>query len=641
MAIVEMKRMELLALQKDQRILLRTLQRLACVEVSELDKSQRAFGRSQPARELPRLEEDIQRVQWAIQKISKYDGYKPMLLGAKPEITAAQAEQVRARQPELMRTVEALEALERETGELRGQVARLQALREQLEPWRDFTENVFSLRGTRHTVALLGTVQKTAFEAMQSEGRLPALCCVNQISVQRDLACVYVVAHRSCWEQALNVLKEGNFTQVQLPGVTDTVSAALERQAGELERITEKQQALQEGFAAHASAGNDLRVLCDLLRNDAERLRAEGDFSLSGKTFYLKGWVPAALCEGVQKALLEVTPTLCVEFSTPEEGDEPPVLLHNNALVTPFESVVSGFSLPSPTGIDPTAVMAPFFCCFFGMMVSDAGYGALMALAIPILIKMLKPSKSMTRMMWLLCLGGLATVLWGALYNTWFGFAPWPTVFDPINNSLPVMAVCIGLGAVHLFTALGVGAYMNIKRGKPWDALFDQASWFLLVVGLVMLILPQTAAIGQWLAIAGAGIILVTSGREKSRNPFKRLVSGLGALYGVTSWVSDLLSYMRLFGMGLATGVIGMVINILVGMVFNAGIIGWILGGALFVGGHLFNLGINVLGAYVHSCRLQYIEFFGKFYEEGGKPFKPLTSVNRYVSIKEAAADRA
>ena len=131
-------------------------------------------------------------------------------------------------------------------------------------------------------------------------------------------------------------------------------------------------------------------------------------------------------------------------------------------------------------------------------------------------------------------------------------------------------------------------------------------------------------------------IILATSGREKSKNPFKRLLSGLGALYGATSWISDLLSYMRLFGMGLATGVIGMVINILVGMVFKSGIIGMFFGAIIFVGGHLFNLAINTLGAYVHSCRLQYIEFFGKFFEDGGKPFKPLAETTRYVYIQEA-----
>ncbi len=641
MAIVEMKRMELLALQKDKRPLLQTMQRLECIQVSELGKGDRAFGRSSAAAELPRMDETIQRVQWAIQKLSKYDGYKPMLLGAKPEITAEAAADVRAREPELLKTVEALEALERETGELRGQSARLSALREQLAPWQGFEENVGVLQGTRNTVAMLGTVQKTALEAMQSEGRLPALCCVSVVGMQRDQACVYVVAHRACWEQALAVLKEGGFAQATLPGVTDTVAETLKRQECEQADIADKQAKVQEQFAQHAEAGSDLRVLCDLLRNDAERLRAESGFSLSGKTFFLKGWVPAPMCERVEKALVETAPTACMEFLDPEEGDEPPVLLHNNAVATPFESVVAGYSLPAPGGYDPTAVMAPFFCCFFGMMVSDAGYGLMMALLIPILIKVMKPSKPTTRLMWMLCMGGVMTLFWGAMYNTWFGFSPWPSLFDPINNSMPVMAVCIGLGALHLFTGLGVGAYVNIRNGKPWDAVFDQLSWFLLIVGLGMLILPATAAIGKWMAIAGAGIILLTAGRAKSKNPLKRLVSGLGALYGITSWVSDLLSYMRLFGMGLATGVIGMVVNILVGMVFSSGPIGWVLGAVIFVFAHLFNAAINILGAYVHSCRLQYIEFFGKFYEDGGKPFKPLSSVNRYVSVKTAAQDRA
>ena len=157
----------------------------------------------------------------------------------------------------------------------------------------------------------------------------------------------------------------------------------------------------------------------------------------------------------------------------------------------------------------------------------------------------------------------------------------------------------------------------------------------LAVTGAIMLVLPGIAAeIGKWMAIAGVALIVLFAGREK-KNPFARFMGGLGALYGATSWISDILSYMRLFGMGLATGVIGMVINQLIGMVFSAGIVGKIIGSVLFVGAHAFNLGINALGAYVHSCRLQYIEFFGKFYEEGGVAFKPLNYNTRYVNFKE------
>ena len=327
-----------------------------------------------------------------------------------------------------------------------------------------------------------------------------------------------------------------------------------------------------------------------------------------------------------------------MEIYAPAEDDEPPILLHNGKFATPFESVVEGFALPSPKGMDPTAVMAPFYALLFGMMLSDAGYGLVMALAIPLLLKLKKPGKNSVKMLWLLFYSAIATVVCGAIYNTWFGFnLPVKSILDPINDPMPVMIVCMGVGVVHLYAGMILAAYMNIKRGKPQDAVFDQLSWMMLVSGLIMLVAGGVIAeIGKWMAIIGVVIILIWAGREKSRNPFKRLVSGLGSLYGATSWISDILSYMRLFGMGLATGVIGMVINQLVGMAFSSGIIGAVIGSVLFVGAHAFNLGINALGAYVHSCRLQYIEFFGKFYEEGGVAFRPLAYNTHYVNIHQA-----
>ncbi|MEG2702478.1 MAG: V-type ATP synthase subunit I, partial [Clostridia bacterium] len=492
---------------------------------------------------------------------------------------------------------------------------------------------VEEFHSTRNTVATLATAQKTAFQALLESGELSPLCCVEVISTVREAVYLTVVAHRGAAEETLRKLKEVGYTPLTL-SVVGTVSAKLAQLEQELAQIDLRQAAIVKETAAYVGDLKDLKELYDCLASERERWSASQALLGSQSTFYLRGWVPALMTERVEKRIHKVSSAACMAFEDPDDGEEPPVLLHNNAVVSPFESVVSGFSLPTYGGLDPTAVMMPFFINFMGMMISDAGYGIVMALLIPILIKVLKPSPGAKRLMWILAGGGVMTILWGALYNTWFGFSPWPSVFDPINQAMPVMAICVVMGAIHLFTGLGVAAYMNVKRGKPGAAIADQLSWFLLVVGLVlMLVLPS---VGQWMALAGAGIILVTAGREKSKNPFKRLISGLGALYGMTSWVSDLLSYMRLFGMGLATGVIGMVINQLVGMVFSAGIIGQVLGVALFCGGHLFNAGINILGAYVHSCRLQYIEFFGKFYEDGGKPFQPLSTTNKYCYIQEA-----
>jgi len=633
MAIVEMKHVDMLALESDRQSLLEAIQKLGCVQLLPADSEDATFNKALPTVELPALEETISRVGWAIHRLSKYDTTKKRLMADKPVLDAKQAYTVLDAQPRLMETVEKLEALERDMGDLRGQAARLDATAEQLTPWKDLPVPPSEIASTHNTYAALGTLQKTMLDQWMADGSLGELCTIEQVSTQRDVAYVYVLCHSSERERILALLKTANFSASALPQSNASVQEQLAENRAEREKVDQQQAALVQQTADQVGDLEALKQLYDLLASKRARLKAAEHFSSSERTFFMQGWIPAPMIDTFEKRILAVSPTVALSFSEAQEGEEPPVLLHNNPMASPFESVVQGFSLPSPRGIDPTAIMTPFYVNFMGMMISDAGYGLMMAIIIPILIKVLKPAKNTRNMLWLLAAGGVATLFWGALYNSWFGFAPLPTLFDPMNNALPVMGVCIGLGAVHLFTGLGIAAYMNIKRGKPLDAVADQLSWFLLVVGLALMIVkPQ---IGQWIAIAGAGIILVTAGREKSKNPLKRLLSGLGALYGATSWISDLLSYMRLFGMGLATGVIGMVINILVGMVFQSGPIGMVLGAILFVGGHLFNAGINTLGAYVHSCRLQYIEFFGKFYEDGGTAFMPLSENNRYVYIRD------
>lgn len=633
MAIVEMKRMSLLAPKQDEKALLHAIQRLGCIHIMPADESG-GFERAAAPQELSDLENRITRVNWAVKKLAKFDTTKAPMFGGKPSISTDDAKQLlNQKQSILLHTVEVLEVLEREQNENRGVMARVEAAKEQLMPWVDFGVPIREVKNTRNTVSSLATVQKSKVDALLSSGELSPLCSIEIISYIRDLANVYVVMHRSVMDEVQSQLKEMGYSSVTLNQVEGTVRQRIAELDTELSTMTLRQEAIEKETAGYVTELSELKSLYECLTSEREKLVASQDFLGSASTFYLSGWVPAEVTDKIEKRLTKVSPSICMEFVDPQEDEEPPVLLHNGKVVTPYETVVSGFSLPTYRGLDPTAAMTPFFANFMGMMISDAGYGILLVLFVPLIVKFMKPSPGAKRIMWVLFGGGIATIIWGALYNTWFGFNPWPSVFDAVGDSIPVMAVCIALGAVHLFAGLGVAAYMNIKRGKPGSAIADQLSWFMVVVGLgLMLVMPE---VGKWVAIAGVAIILVTSGREKSNNPIKRLISGLGSLYGVTSWVSDLLSYMRLFGMGLATGVIGMVINQLVGMVFAGGIIGKVLGSLLFVGGHLFNMGINVLGAYVHSCRLQYIEFFGKFYEDGGKPFRPLSSTNRYCYIED------
>lgn len=637
MAIVEMKRIDLLAMRQDQRKLLKAMQKMGCVEVSPIrDEALEAYQSKDTSR-LTQLDSLMERLRWTIGQLSQYNKQKAPFMGNLPDAEQSEVAYIQDHEEELVAVLDQAEGLEKTGGDLKGQLAHLQVAQEQLEAWKNLDIPVRDIRSTRDVLQYVGTMNKAGLKAL-NEQLAGGPVYVQELGEERDTVYVWIAAHASLKQELTAALKDGNFAPAQFGDMQGTVQEQLAAYQGKREALQKEFEGLTGKWQQLSEQLTRLKIWYDLKQIERDQLEAAQRTIGTGSAFLMRGWVPAAQAEQVTETLKKLSPTCAVEVYDPAEGDEPPVLLHNNKFASPFETVVTGFALPAPGSVDPTAVMAPFYALLFGMMLSDAGYGLVMALAIPLLIKLKKPGKSNQKLLWVLFYSAIATVFCGAVYNTWFGFnLPIKSILDPINDPMPVMVVCMGVGVIHLFAGLGVGMYMNVKRGKPQDAIFDQLSWMLLVSGLIMLVLGGTAAeIGKWMAITGVVIILIWAGRAKSRNPFKRLISGLGALYGATSWISDILSYMRLFGMGLATGVIGMVINQLVGMVFSGGIVGAIIGSVLFVGAHAFNLGINALGAYVHSCRLQYIEFFGKFYEEGGVAFRPLTYQTRYVNIHEA-----
>ncbi len=629
MALAEMKRVSVLIPRRDHESLLKTLQRFGCVQMTEVNKAETELPPSESLK-AGSLEEQRDQLHWTINRLSRYDKEKKSMFIPLPAVEGEALLQEDHHQA--MELVSRVERLERQSGDLRGEEARLRQQQEQLSPWLEMDIPFSRLKDTSSCRLFLGTAPGRGL-ALLSEEWADRPVVIRRFGSIRESDSVLALSHAA--EEFHQALKGIGFQQA-VPGTgEETARTQLMRVNEALDAIEKKKKEIVREMDLAAAHLPQLRVSYEALNAGKARADAHSKMAHTASASLMSGWVPARAAEAVSARIREEFPDAQVALALPEEGEEPPVLLDNPALVSPYESVVSGFALPAPGAVDPTAVMMPFFACFFGMMVSDAGYGLMMAILIPILVRIMKPSQGARKLFWILAGGGVMTVVWGALYNTWFGFAPWPSVFDPVNNSLPVMAVCIGVGALHLFSGLGLGMVQNIRNGKPLDALFDQVSWMLLVIGLGLLVLPQTAEAGKWMAIAGAGIILLTAGRNKSKNPVKRLLSGLGALYGVTGWISDLLSYMRLFGMGLATGVIGMVINQLVGMVMSGGIIGIVIGAVIFVGAHLFNAAINILGAYVHACRLQYIEFFGKFFQEGGKPFTPLRFAPRYVRLND------
>ena len=421
----------------------------------------------------------------------------------------------------------------------------------------------------------------------------------------------------------------------------------------------------QQNIKALAEYYPKLEFLEDYFVMKAERYAAFDDISASNNTFVMTGYIAAEDALKLKK-YLEDTYDAEVELED-SDTDDTPVKLRNNKFAEPTEGVLASYSYPDRHEADPTSVMAIFYYIFFGMMFSDAGYGLVMAIACAIVLGKFKHMETGLRRsvkMFFWC--GISTTFWGLLFGSFFGDAvtvisntffhtPPPPIpglvepiwFNPVTNPMQMLMFSFLLGIIHLFAGLAIMAYNDIKHKQYLAVLYDVISWYLLVGGAILALLsmemmgniagfilpPVFATIGGIMAAVGAVIILFFSGRE-SKNPVKRFLKGIYGLYGATGYLSDILSYSRLLALGLATGVIAQVFN-QIGSMIGSGVIGAIIFTLIFVIGHGLNIGINALGAYVHTNRLQFVEFFGKFYQGGGREFKPFKINTKHYTVKE------
>ena len=632
MAIVEMKKVRLLALKRDRGRILSAFQRLRCVHVAECEDAQASDFPPAPSARREELEALVARLDWAIARVSPYDPIRRSMFALKPEMTEEDLIAAQASRADVLEIVSRLEEIERTFGELRTRAARENAQIISLKPWEGLDAPLEGVGETAHSLSMLLSVPARAWKAF--DAGLKAFAVEPEVEeISRDGANInaFIAVHRLDAEALDALVRETGAVRASFAELRGTPAANIGVLSGRLLRIREVQARLQgeiEGFGARTQ---ELKLLRDALALECEQLEAATRSLETESAFLLTAWTPAACVERVRKAVERAARDCDLEFLDPAEDEQPPTELQNGPYVSPFESVVKMYSLPDPRGIDPTCVMMPFFICYFGLMVSDAAYGIIMGIVTGLLTMKLRGKGSIGSIVAVLFAGSIGTVIWGALLGGWFGIEDVKPLigFTPMGDPIKMMVLCLGLGAVQLLTGIGVAMYMNFRRGHVLDGLLDQGLWFVLFAGLGLLFVSPE--VGKYVAIAGAAGIFFTAGRKR-KNVFSRLVGGFSALYGISGYVSDLLSYARLFGMGLATGVIAMVFNNVAGMFMN-GVVGTIAGILILVVGHAFNLGINALGAYVHTCRLQYIEFFGKFYEDGGKPFKPLTTQGKYVDF--------
>ncbi len=672
MAIVKMQKLSICANKKDRKRILELLQRMGNMEMTftdieddpDLQKMDTQTARS-------KYEKRAQAFEQVLDLLKKYAPEKTGLFSQKMVVDDKDLDQaVNDRHKYNLEAARILRA-EKKISECQGTIQRDENAKDSLAPWMDL-DIPLSAQDTHSASILIGTVPGAVTgadlyaAAIKDLGEAPAVS-VDVISTVHDLTYVTVLCKKDITAKVEENLRSIGFARPSqmVNGIPKDVCAGYD---AEIVKMNAEIEAQKADIASFAGSRQTYKILADYYRTRAEKYRLLGSIPQSENVFFVEGWVPADQVESMAKLLTERFGAV-VDTEAAAENETEPTLLRNNAFAQPAESILESYGLPQTNAFDPTFIMMIFYVIFFGMMLSDAAYGIVITVATFIILKKYpRLDDGMKKMMKLFFWCGLSTTFWGFMYGGFFGDvidivaktffgvqipeggtllpALW---FVPLKDPMRLLMYSMLFGLIHMFVGMIIKGYECVMN-KDWMSLFvDVICWSAFVLGLVFLLLPTElfAGISQmhfefpgWVGLlakvgtfGGMLGILLFSGRA-SKNFVIRLALGAYDIYNVTGWLSDVLSYSRLLALGLATGVIASVINQM-GSMFGGGVIGAILFIVVFLVGHVLNLAINMLGAYVHTTRLQYVEFFGKFYEGGGKKFTPFTSKNKYMSLKE------
>ena len=635
-----MKHLRLLGMESEREALLKTMQDLECVELSHIDGSEEALktGLAKPDdRALLNAQEESRAYRAALAALDRFAPEKKGMFRKRQGVSRASFfDEENERQARA--AAEAINADMRRLGEIESERTKNEALRASLTPWLavdaplDSTDGVLSL--------LFGTVGATvtddALRALSDS--LSGLLTWQQASSDKTLRYLLIACHKSVKEQALSALRELGFSTVSFRGLCGTAEendkkleaalAALESERREIERRVERFGGNRETLL---EASDRAAIL--LRREEAKSRLIETD-----KVFLLEGWLPADRCTALEKALEPFT--CAVETREPAEDEYPqvPVQLRNNKLTRPLNMVTEMYSLPAYGTLDPNPLMAPFFILFYGIMMADMGYGLLMMIASVIIGKKYRPKGTSGELFSLLGLCGLSTFIVGAMTGGFFGdfltqlvaivspgtvFAL-PKLFDPLDDLTMILIGSMALGLVQIITGMAISLIEKCKRKKFLDAFFEEITWWIVFLGIALAVLKKGTA------VLYLGCALVLLGPLVQGKGWGKLTGVFGSIYNhVTGYFGDILSYTRLMALMLAGSVIAQVFNMLAAMPGN--VVAFLIISML---GNAMNFGLNLLGCYVHDLRLQCLEFFNKFYVDGGKPFRPMTLDTEYVDLQ-------
>ena len=654
MALSNMQKLLLIGNVAERNTLIKKLHKLGCAEVvatQKIDKMQSTdiqHDIDENKVKLAKLEfclDCVKEYKNTAKKLSKEHkiDYSPVkgrgMFAVRPIITFESFEELENIQADIFSQIEELKSCKDEIISLKAEKQKQDNMLNAIAPYKNMGSPFSRFKDTKTVNVLLGEVKNEKLPLLESIREKGGEYEVFDGNVVSGVAIVIPKEKR---EDIQEILSEVEFAVCSIDS-DKTASQIIEECYSNIDKIEKQNYSLVEKIMTFEGISEDVKKLYDYISLEVAKAQSRNNTQVTASTYYLEAWLPQSQAERVEKDLTESPLSLAFMIRDPLEDEEVPTLAENNGVVTPYESVTNMYSVPAYKEIDPNTGVAFFFFLMFGIMLSDAGYGLLLTLGAGLVLAIRRPPKGQLNLVKIIFMGGISTIIWGFLFGSYFGVSAeklhiwyW---FNPIEEPMPLLVVSLAVGLIQMFVGMAINMVALIKKGQWLWGISSAFSWYFLALGIGGIALA--GKIGSWAKYLGIvllvlGLVLLMLAGTFGKKGAKKVSGAFSSLYGIINFFSDLMSYTRLFGLGLATGVIAMVFNQIADVISGmlpVKFLGVIVSIIIYLIGHVFNVAINSLGAYVHNSRLQFVEYFGKFYTGGGELFAPLGSQMKYYSI--------
>ena len=661
MAIAKVNKFHIFAHLSIKESLLKELQKLGFVEIIHIGKKT-AFHNWKSIEENSEsdVSEELNKVKFCIDLLSVYQNEdkkaRQSLFSSKKTMDYNKIAEL-FRQLDYDKLYQQCKELDNDVNHIKLQENRLKAIEQELQNWKELDLDLSKMNQTKYIRYLLGSITTSDLATFMNDvDRKSKTTLVQLIKKDKNKSKIVVIGLEENIEEIKSISQQYHFETYQYNySFTGNPKEIIEEISEQLIGMTKRKKEIEKKLKEIYKNNQNIYPIYDFLSINKEKEDTKRHLKKSDNTFVIKGWIQMKDISRLKDNLKNLFKTYEIHFTVPKEDDKVPVALENHKLVKPFEVITELYSLPSYFETDPTPILSIFYFIFFGFCLSDVGYGTVLAFLSYLAMTKLALGDGAKKFFKLLYYCGIAGIFGGIIMGSWFGdiLDYLPSIFhgikdfliqklalfDPTDNPIPLLILSLSLGVIQVYTGIILKFLDNVKKGKLFDGLMDQISWLVFLTGIILVLVqgmipPLLGKFAWFLLLVGALTIVLTGGRT-NRNVLMKIGSGILSLYNITGYFSDVLSYSRLFALGLATGIIAQMFNMLATMA-NVPYIGIFLTLIVLFIGHAFNLLISGLSAFIHDARLQYVEFFTKFYKSGGIAFKPFSFKPIYTKIEES-----